>query len=129
MRVVNRVAALLLVPMFVLSSPALAQQQANVVDRAEMTRAVSDKIDRDGEHRDAIRRVLQRDQAREVAERMGLSLERAESAIATLDGEELGQLAQHAEAADAALAGGASYVVISVTTLLLLLILIVLIAR
>jgi hypothetical protein len=128
MRVVNRVAALLLLPMFVVSAPALAQQQS-IVDREAMSRAIGEKVERERGDRDAINRVLQRDEARQLAERMGLSLERAESAVATLDGEDLRQLAQHAEAADAALAGGANYVVISVTTLLLLLILIVLIAR
>jgi hypothetical protein len=129
MRVVNRVAALLLLPTFLLSTPALAQQQSSVVDRETLSRAVGDKVERERDDRETIRQVLQRDEARQLAERMGLSLERADSAIATLDGEDLRQLAQHADAADAALAGGANYVVISVTTLLLLLILIVLIAR
>jgi hypothetical protein len=60
---------------------------------------------------------------------MGLSVAQADSAVATLSGPELGTLAQHAQAAEAAtLAGEANVIVISVTTLLLILIIVILLA-
>jgi Skp family chaperone for outer membrane proteins len=128
MRLTKKFAALLLLPAFLMASPAFAQQ-AHVVNPADMEKAVAEKANRDEASREVLLRVLQRTEVREMAERMGLSVEGAESAVAMLDGEELTQLAQQAAGAEASLAGGASYVVISVTTLLLLLILIVLIAR
>jgi len=128
MRVVNKIAVLLLLPGLLLSSPALAQQ-IHVVDPAAMGRAVAEKADQDHTNREVLVRVLNRVDVRELAGRMGLSVERAESAVATLDGEELSQLAGYADGVEASLAGGANVIVISVTTLLLLLILIVLIVK
>jgi hypothetical protein len=104
-------------------------QLIHVVDPAAMSRAVAEKVDQDNTHREVVLRVLNRADVREVAGRMGLSVEHAESAVATLDGEELSQLAGYADGVETSLAGGANVVVISVTTLLLLLILIVLIVK
>jgi len=77
-----------------------------------------------------VRRVLDRADVRAIAGRLGLSVEQADSAVATLSGPELGTLAQHAQAAEAAtLAGEANVVVLSVTTLLLILIIVILLAK
>lgn len=129
MRLVNKTIALLLLPMLLVSSPALAQQ-VHVVDAATMGQALVDKADADRTQRELLRRVLNRADAREMAARMGLSVERVESAVATLDGAELGELARHASAVEAAaLAGGANTVVISLTTLLLVIIIVILLAK
>jgi CHASE3 domain sensor protein len=127
MRVLNRIVAMALLIVFAAGSPAWAQQQ-HVVDPADMNRAIAEKVDREKAEREQLLRVLDRAEVREMAEKMGLSLERAESAITTLEGEELTRLAAQAAETEDALAGG-RVVVISITTLLLLLILIVLIAR
>jgi len=128
MRITNRIVALLLPPVFLVSSPVFAQQ-ARVVDAAAMSQALAAKAQSESAQRDLVRRVLERADAREMAARMGLSVERAGSAVATLSGAELDALAQHAGAVEAAtLAGGASTIVISITTLLLILIIVILLA-
>ena len=126
MRTMNKAVALLLLPMFLVSSPAFAQQ-ARVVDASAMDQALAAKAESESAQREVVRRVLDRADVRAMAARMGLSVEQANSAVATLSGPELGTLAQHAQAAEAAtLAGEANVVVISVTTLLLLLIIVIL---
>jgi len=128
MRTMNKAVALLLLPMFLVSSPAFAQQ-ARVVDASAMDQALAAKAESESAQRELVRRVLDRSDVRAMAARMGLSVEQAASAVATLSGPELGTLAQHAQAAEAAtLAGEANVVVISVTTLLLILIIVILLA-
>ena len=129
MHLVNKVVALLLASVFLVSSPALAQQ-ARVVDSAALREALASKADTELTQRALLRRVLDRDDVRQMAAGMGLSVEDATSAVATLSGVELGTLAQHANAVEAAaLAGGANVIVISVTTLLLLLIIVILLVK
>ena len=129
MHLVNKIAALLLIPVFLFSSPALAQQ-VHVVDAAAMNRAVADKAESERGQRDVIRRVLERDDARQLAASMGLNLADASAAVATLGAAELTPLAAQANAVEAAaLAGGASTMVISLTTLLLILIIVILIVK
>jgi hypothetical protein len=119
----------MLVPMFLASSPALAQQ-ARVVDAATLSQALAAKAESESAQRELVRRVLDRSDAREMAVRLGLSVEQADSAVATLSGAELGTLAQHAGTVEgAALAGGANTIVISTTTLLLILIIVILLVK
>ena len=129
MRIPKQIVTLFLLPAFLISTPAFAQQP-RVVDAALMNQALTQKAASETAQRDLVRRVLDRSDARELAARMGLTVERAGSAVQTLSGAELNTLAQHASAVEAnALAGGANTVVISVTTLLLVLIIVILLAR
>ena len=129
MRISNKIVTLFLLPAFLISTPAFAQQ-SRVVDAALMNQALADKATSETAQRDLVRRVLDRSDAREVAARLGLNVAHASAAVGTLSGAELNTLAQHAAAVDAnALAGGANTVVISVTTLLLILIIILLLAN
>lgn len=129
MSFMNRLVALLLLPVFFVSSPALAQQ-ARVVDDAAMNQALAAKSAAEREQREQVLRVLERDDVREVAARLGLDMTDARAAVATFGGAELGTLAHHAGAVEAeALAGGASTIVISTTALLLIIIIIILLAK
>jgi len=129
MRLVNKALALALIPLFLVCTPAFAQQPG-VVDAAAMSRAIANKADTEDQQRALVARVLDRAHVREMAARMGLSLEQANSAVATLSGAELNRLAEQAQAVETeALAGGASTVVISVTTLLLILIIVILLVQ
>ncbi len=129
MRLLNKLVALVLLPVFLVSAPAFAQKPT-VVDAAAMSRALADKADAETSQRELVRRVLDRADVRETAARMGLSVEQASSAVATLSGAELGLLAGHAGMVEnEVLAGGANTVVISVTTLLLILIVVILLAK
>lgn len=128
MQLMHKTMAIVLLPVL-LSSPAFAQQ-GRVVDAAAMRQALAAKAESDGAHRESVRRVLARADVRDMAARLGFSLEQAESAVATLSGSELSTLAQHAASIETAdLSGGANTVVISVTTLLLLLIIVILLAQ
>lgn len=128
MRLLNKIVALVLLPLFV-STPAFAQQP-RVVDAEAMSQALAGKADSEDAQRALVRRVLDRDNVRQMAARMGLDVERAEVAVATLSGAELTVLAAHASTIETqALAGGANTIVISTTTLLLVLIVVILLAR
>lgn len=109
-------------------SSAMAQQR-HVIDPAQMRQAIADQAVRDQQNRDAVLGVLQRSDVRELAARLGLSVTRAEHAVATLTSAELSRLAAPARAANAHLAGGQQQtIVISVTTLLLIIIIVLLVA-
>jgi hypothetical protein len=128
MRLTNRLVALLLIPMFLVSSPAFAQQ-ARVVDEAAMSQALAGKAAGERAQREQVLRVLERDDVREVAARLGLDVADARAAVSTLGGAELGTLAQYADAVEAEALAGGQRVVISVTALLLIIIIIILLAR
>jgi hypothetical protein len=126
MHTAKKVVAFLLLPLFLASSPALAQQ-ARVVDSGAMSQALEAKADAERAQRELVQRVLDRADVRDTAARLGLSVADAGSAVATLSGAELDTLAQHAGAVEAAaLAGGSNTIVISLTTLLLIIIIVIL---
>ncbi|MEZ5316378.1 MAG: hypothetical protein R2752_03150 [Vicinamibacterales bacterium] len=116
------------------SAPAFAQQdraaapQRHVADSQALRQAVADQQRTDAGNREVILDVLHSDRMKTVADRLGLDVGRADSAVRTLSSDELRDLAEPARAARTQLAGGDA-VVISVTTLLLILILVVLVAK
>jgi hypothetical protein len=77
--------------------------------------------------RDAVLRVLDHAQVKEVAGRIGVDLRQARSAVTTMDAQQLAQVSAQAKAVDQALAGGASTVVISTTTIIIALLVVILI--
>jgi len=100
--------------LLVFSGP-VAAQQAHVVSSSEVDRAVQRKATPAAADRAALQRLLARPEARQLADRYGLDLERARDAVATLDGPELAELGSRAREIDAGLAGGSSTVVIPVS--------------
>ena len=109
-----------------LSLPVSAQQ--HVADQATLDQVVADHVRQKADDREAIRRVLEIEQVREVAEGAGLDLRRAETAVAALDDAEVGLIAAQARAVNDGLAGGQSTVTISTTVIIIgLLVLILLI--
>ena len=109
------------------AATAAVSQDQHVVDAATLRKAVAAKASVDRENRKAIATVLDRRDVQAVAKKMGLDVKRAQSAVTTLEGTQLADLAALARDAEHDLAGGDKTIAISVTTLLLLLILIVLI--
>ena len=109
-----------------ISLPLSAQQ--HVADQSTLDQVVADHIRQKADDREAIRRVLEIQQVREVAEGIGLDLKRAETAVAALDDAEVGLIAAQARAVNDVLAGGQSTVTISTTVIIIgLLVLILLI--
>jgi len=87
-------------------SPGVRAQQPNVVDSAALDRAIADKTTDTAAKRAAVVTALRHASVKEVANGLGLDLVRAESAISTLDGSTLDQLAVQAEQVNDALEGG-----------------------
>jgi hypothetical protein len=71
-------------------------------------------------------RVLANPEVKSVADKAGIDLRRATTAVASLDGRELSQLAAQARQVDQALAGGQSRVVISTTVIIIALLVLIL---
>ena len=77
--------------------------------------------------RDAVLRVLDHAQVKDVAGKIGVDLRQARSAVAGMTAQQLAQVSVQATAVDQALAGGASTVVISTTTIIIALLVVILI--
>jgi cell division protein FtsL len=123
MGIVRRPLVLLLV--FLMMAPA-AQAQNHVISKSALDQALRQRAIQDQEDREAITSLLRRSEVREIAAKAGLSLEKAEAAVATLEGDDLHQIASQARQAQNDLAGG-SNIVISTTTVIIVLLIIILI--
>lgn len=112
-----------------IAAPAGIQaQESHVVDEADLRRAVARDGERAAADREAIRQVLASPDVEAVAERMGLDLDEARSALPTLTDEEASVLAERARQVDDHLAAGQESFTISTTWIIIgLLILIALI--
>jgi hypothetical protein len=124
MRIVRRSLA---VSLAVLLAVPAAQAQTHVIGKSALDSAVQQRVSQEQADRDAIRALLQRAEVREIAAQAGLSLAKAEAAVATLTGDDLRELASQARQVQNDLAGGASTVVISTTTIIIVLLIIILI--
>ena len=124
MEIVRRSLAVFLAALLV--APA-AQAQTHVIQKSALAQAVQERVSQDQTDRDAIMSLLQRSEVRQMAAKAGLSLEKAQAAVSTLDGQPLRDLAAQARQANSDLAGGASTIVISTTTVIIVLLIIILI--
>jgi hypothetical protein len=109
------------------ASPAWAKQQ--IADPAVQQAAIADKANADAAARQTVTEVLQRSDVKAMAEKLGVDLKGAESAVKTMPADQVSSLAQQLLNADPDLAGGNTTVTISVTTLLLIIIIILLVAN
>lgn len=107
--------------------PAVGMADTSAVDSAELDAALASSVLQGDEVRDQVRQLLARDDVRNLAETSGLDLRRADAAVATLDGEELQEVAQLAAQADEALAGGQTITISLVAALLIVIIIILLV--
>jgi len=105
---------------------AFAQQQTHVINSSALDQAVQQRVARDEADREAIRSFLHNPSVRAVAAKAGVSTDKAEAAVSTLQGDELRQAASQARSVNGQLAGG-STIVISTTTIIIILLIIILI--
>ncbi len=124
MRIVRQSLAVLLAALLV--APA-AQAQTHVINKSALAQAVQERVSQDQADREAILALLHRQEVKQIAQQAGLSLQKAEAAVSTLNGEDLRDLAARSRQAQNDLAGGASNIVISTTTLIIVLLIIILI--
>jgi hypothetical protein len=108
--------------------PALAAdaQEAHVADQAAIEKAISERSNEDDANREAILELLRRPEVRELAGKVKLDLQQAETAVATLDGDELAEIASMAREAESRLSGGET-ITISTTVIIIGLLVLILI--
>ena len=114
----------------VVVTPAHAQA-SHTAPQSVLDAAVQDHVAAGAADRETVQRLLERPEVQAVAGDVGLDLRRAQSAVSTLDAQQLSTIAVQARQAEQALAGGQSSITISTTLIiigLLILILIVVIA-
>ena len=104
-----------------------AQAQTHVIQRSALAQAIQERVSQDQADREVIASLLQRAEVRQIAANAGLSLEKAQAAVFTLDGQLLRDLATQARQVNNDLAGGASTIVISTTTIIIVLLIVILI--
>jgi hypothetical protein len=124
MRIVRHVLAVCLAVVFM--AP-MARAQDHVIGTATLDKAVQEHVTREQADRDAILSLLHRAEVREIAAKAGLSLDKAQVAVSTLQGADLQQAASQARQVQNDLAGGSSTIVISTTTIIIVLLLVILI--
>jgi len=110
------------------SAPAGAATAEHVVSAADIQRALGQKTAADAQ-RATILGLLERPDVKELTARSGLDLRRAESAVGTLEGDDLARLAQYASSAERDLAGGDTKITISLVALLLIIIIVILLVK
>ena len=108
------------------AAPRLYAQSPHVASQAVLDAAIQQHVDDTAAQRTAVLRVLDRDEVKAVAGRVGIDLTTAATAVKTMQGQELAAAATQAQQVEQALAGGASTVVISTTTIIIALLVIIL---
>jgi len=121
-----RTVLVLMLAMWLALPGVLRAQQPSVVDQSTLDDAVAAHAQRADEQRQVITRVLDRQEVREVAARIGVDLGLAQAAVGTLSGAELQRLADQAQAVDSSLAGGQT-ITITTTGIIIILLLVILI--
>jgi hypothetical protein len=104
------------------TSPAVQPHSASP---AAISEALQERVTETDAQRERVRQLLQRPEVRELAGRLGLDLRTAESAVGTLEGQQLTDAAAQAARIDNALAGGQSRITISTTFLIIALLLLI----
>jgi hypothetical protein len=107
--------------------PPVHAQTSHAAPQSALDAAVQDHSAAAAGDRETVARLLQRPEVQAIAGDLGLDLRRAESAVATLDGPQLTELAAHARQAEQALAGGQSITISAIWIIIGLLVLILLI--
>jgi hypothetical protein len=107
--------------------PRAGAQEAHTASQAALDAALQQHVSTSTLDRETVLRLLEREEVRKVADDAGLDLRRAASAVVTLDGQELANLAAQARQVEDSLAGGQSTITISTTVIIIVLLVIILI--
>lgn len=111
-----------------LIAPAAWAQQTHVINKSALDQAVQQRVSQDQADRETLRSFLQDPTVKRVAATAGLSTERAEAALSTLQGDDLRAAATQARAVNQDLAGGATVVITTTTIIIILLIILIIVA-
>jgi hypothetical protein len=127
MQMFRRILATTLAVMLFAPSGAWAQQ-THVIKQSALDQAVQQRVSQDQADREALRTFLQNPAVKDVAAKAGLSIDRANAALSTLQGDQLRQAASQARAVSQDLAGGATVVITTTTIIIILLIILIIVA-
>jgi hypothetical protein len=119
--------SILAIVLMVLTAMPRLGAQSHTAPQSALEAAVQQHVAAASADREVVLRVLDRSEVKAVADRVGIDLRQATSAVATLEGDELARVAAQARAVDTALAGGATTVVITTTTIIIALLVLILI--
>jgi hypothetical protein len=122
----SRLACLLIAAPLLAVPASVSAQQAHVTDRGSLDRAVAERARSAGAQRESIRRLLDRPEVRDVAERYNLDISTVQAGAATLNGTDLERVAAQANAVESALVAGDT-ITITTTTLIILLLLVIIV--
>lgn len=111
----------------VMVMPRVQAQASHTASQSAIDAALQQHVATAAADRADVLRVLANAEVKAVAEKAGLDLRQATTAVASLEGQELAQLAAQARQVDQALAGGQSRVVISTTMIIVALLVLILI--
>jgi hypothetical protein len=100
--------------------PPVHAQTSHAAPQSILDAAVQD-------HVATVIRLLERPEVQTVAGEIGLDLRRAQSAISTLEGQQLADVVAQAQQVEEALAGGQSRIVVSTTLIIIALLVLILI--
>ena len=109
-------------------APAAWAQQTHVINKSALDQAVQQRVSQDQADRETLRSFLHDPNVQRVAARAGISTDRAEAALSTLQGDQLRQAASQARAVNQDLAGGATVVITTTTIIIILLIILLIVA-
>lgn len=120
-------ATVVMILLAVIAAPSLAfAGQAPAQGSQSLSTVAADHAAKKQADRQAIVNVLQRDEVAKVAKQAGLPLDKAVAAVATLEGQELAQVAAQAQQVNDALSGGQT-ITLSVWLIIIALLIIILV--
>ena len=123
MRSTRSVLAVVLSILF--AAPSLSAQ-VHVAGQQALDAAVQQHVSATDQDRETVRLFLERSEVRAIAGKYGVDIQRADTALATMNAADLASVAAKARQADEALAGGQSRVTISTTTIIIVLLVLIL---
>ncbi|MGE0593689.1 MAG: hypothetical protein AB7G23_14660 [Vicinamibacterales bacterium] len=100
-------------------TPGVQAQTDHVAPQAALDQALQEHAAEAAADRESALRALSLPEVRDLAGRAGIDLRTAESAVGTLDGEDLRAIGEQARQVEQALAGGQSRVTISTTMIII----------
>ena len=110
----------------VIAMPRVQAQASHTASQSAIDAALEAHVVSADADRADLLRVLANPEVKAVADKAGLDLRRATTAVTSLQGPELTQLAAQARQVDQTLAGGQSKVVISTTMIIIILLVLIL---
>ena len=110
----------------VVAMPRVQAQASHTASQSAIDAALQEQVSSAAADRADVQRVLANPEVKAVADAAGIDLRRASTAVASLDGEQLSQIAAQARQVDQALAGGQSKIVISTTVIIIALLVLIL---